>query len=106
MKLIKFNKFSKRNPRLNRTFFYWQTSDVSPPLVTSCTKDPEAGRPSALEAQPCKRLATKSNPVQVDVSAFGIHFLFIGVSRVIGRRARVVAFSGNPDLGLPKLFVS
>ena len=62
-------------------FFYWQTSDVSPPLVTSCTKDPEAGRPSALEAQPCKRLATKSNPVQVDVSAFGIHFLFIGVSK-------------------------
>ena len=63
------------------TCFYWQTSDVSPPLVTSCTKEPEAGRSSALEAQPCRRLATKSKPVQVDVSAFGIHFRFIGVSK-------------------------
>jgi len=36
------------------TCFYWQTSDVSPPLVTSCTKEPEAGRSAALAAKHLK----------------------------------------------------
>ena len=44
--------------------------------------------------------------VQVEVSAFGIHFLFIGVSKVLGRMARDVQLAGRPDLGPAKLATS
>ena len=47
-----------------------------------------------------------SKLVQVDVSALGIHFRFMGVSKVIGKRASVVLSSGRPDLALPKLLVN
>ena len=64
----------------------------------------------------------KSSGVHVDVSAFDIHFLdlgqvlsraffivanlFIGVSRVTGRRATERQSLGKPDPSLARLFVS
>ena len=63
----------------------------------------------------------KSNGVQVDVSAFDIHFLdtrqvrvrasvkmdlFMGVSRVTGRRATERQSLGKPDPSLARLLVS
>jgi hypothetical protein len=33
----------------------------------------------------------------VEWSALGIHFLFIGVSNVTGKRAKAIAFSGRPE---------
>ena len=66
-------------------WIYSKTSDVSPPFVTSWTKDPESGLPSDFVAHSKSRSATKSKLVHVEVSAFGIHFLFMGVSNVIGK---------------------
>jgi hypothetical protein len=80
--------------------------DVSPPLVTNWTKDPEAGRSDDPLAQPKTRPAMNSRLVQVEVSALGIHLRFIGVSRVMGKIARQVALSGRPDLGSPRLLVN
>ena len=80
--------------------------DVLPSLVTNWTKEPLAGR-SVAEVAHFKRISdTKSRLVQVEVSALGIHLRFIGVSKVIGNKAKAVAFSGSPDFSLPRLFVN
>ena len=49
---------------------------------------------------------TQPKGVHVDVSALGIHFLFIGVSKVLGRIAREVESAGRPDLAPAKLATS
>ena len=64
--------------------YYSQTKSVLPPFVTSWTRDPEAGL-SLPFAQLKSNSETKSKLVQVEVSALGIHFLFIGVSNVMGK---------------------
>ena len=42
----------------------------------------------------------------MDLSAFAIHFLFMGVSRVEGRRAAARQSSGKPEPGEARLEVS
>ena len=38
-----------------------------------------------------------------DISASGMNFLFMGVSRVMGRMPRAQLLEGRPDPGLPRL---
>ena len=47
-----------------------------------------------------------ANYIAASIEKKIVDVVIVLLPRVIGRRARVVAFSGNPDLGLPKLFVS
>ncbi len=77
---------------------YSMTNDVWPFADTRWTRLPVAGR-SIPSAHLCKSSATKVKLVQVEVSASGINFLFIGVSRVIGNIAAQNYPSGSPDLG-------
>ena len=64
------------------------TNSVLSSLVTSFTRLPDLGRPSELADQLNIRSAIKGNDVHFDVSAFGIHFRFIGVSNVMGNNAK------------------
>ena len=75
---------SRLSVDLHLCTYYSQTKSVLPPFVTSWTRDPEAGL-SLPFAQLKSNSETKSKLVQVEVSALGIHFLFIGVSNVMGK---------------------
>lgn len=49
---------------------------------------------------------TKSKDVHVEVSAVGIHFLFMGVSKVTGSNARATEPAGSPPSLLLRDLVS
>merc|ERR1719348_1591136 len=85
---------------------YSMTRFVFPPSVMSLTREPLGGLSSFL-IHLIRREETKSRGVHVLVSALGIHFLLLGVSRVLGRMAAAQEPGGKPPLSSqPRLRVS
>jgi len=73
-----------------------QTRLVSPSLVTSLTRLPDSGL-SSPRAHFISKDDTNSSGVHTDWSALAIHFLFMGVSRVMGKMATANELSGKPE---------
>lgn len=88
------------------TFYSSVTSSVFDSFVTSCSRLPLMGLAEGFWIQLWKSSATNSRGVQVEKSALGIHFLFMGVSSVIGKIETTSELSGRPEPEAESDFVS
>lgn len=83
-----------------------QRSGAWPVSLVICPREKSFSQ--KLQRSPPKSTSQSTTVKQTNVekSAFGIHFLFIGVSSVIGRRASTELLSGRPLFGSARLLTN